>query len=451
MVHRIKSGLRLLCVGVALSCLILLGVSAVAAVQQEITVTGNAVFGADPDRMYKEALIDAFQKAYLQVHAADLSVAANFPSTPEDPVKLQQELGICDYQVLRRWREGANFFVELKVTFGDSKAAIPRTGDLSRHARLKWTYQTTENINAAIKAKTALALNTVQTIEVLDPETGKRIRQYKTGLKSHDVNGDRYLVVEGDYVKVASLTKFNLFHLVFTWRKKFPNLSRYYLTGDACYLVDKSGLIHALDWEDGSLQWKLAANSQAEISEIGVERLLIALPDSELWLVDHHGVKLWTVRLDGKLLARPVAGGAEIYCPLANGDLKVLDRDSGRTISTWKVKYEGDPRNLSLGLGEKELFLAYNTQNNHGYLQVFHRLTGESLWKVGWDQAVTGPPLSIADLLVIGVGNRFEGREPVFGMKLWEEPAYGRITRMYLQEGGLLVIAGDRVYSYDVR
>lgn len=422
-----------------------------AAEQQELTVTGTAAFGADPDRMYKEALIDAFQKAYSQAHVADLSGLANSTITPEDPVKLQQDLGIYDYQVLRRWREGANFFVELKVTFGDSKSVIPRTSDLSRHARLNWTYQTTENITTAVKTKTALALNTAQTVEVLDPETGKRIGQYKTGLQSHDVNGDRYMVLEGDYVKVASLTKFNLFHLVFTWRKKFPNLSRYYLTKDACYLVDRSGLIHALNWEDGSLRWNLPANSQADISEIAVERLLITLPNSELWMVDNHGVKLWAVQLGGKLLAKPIAGGDEIYCPLANGDLKVLDRDSGRTISIWKVRYEGDPRNLSLGLGEKELFLAYNTQSNRGYLQVFHRLTGESLWKVGWDQTVIGPPLSIADLLVIGVGNRFEARELVFGMKLWEEPTYGRITRMYRQDDGVLVISGDRVYSYDVR
>ncbi|MCL6588750.1 MAG: PQQ-binding-like beta-propeller repeat protein [Firmicutes bacterium] len=418
----------------------------------EITVTGTVKVQADPDQMYRNALIDAFQKAYLKVHPATLGDPAADVSSKTDLAALQTELEISDYQILRYWRENGLFFLELKLFFGNSKLQAPRTGDLSQITRLSWTYQATDQVVSVVKAKSAIAVNTTQSIIVLDPDTGKRLQEQKVGLKLHDVNGDRYMVQEGEHLKIASLTQFNLFRLVYTWRQKLPEMSKYYLTKNTFYLIEKNGMVKALNWEDGSVKWQLPAGSRVEISEINVNRLLFIFPTAELWLVDpKQGEKLWAVKFEAPFLASPVASGEAIYCPLKNGQLKVIDRESGRIISAWAIDFENNPINVSLELSEKDLFLAYNDRAGNGHLKAYHRLTGEMLWEANWNEAVSGSLARLANFLVIGTGNTFEARELTFGLKQWEEPVYGRITRIYNIDENLVIVAGNRIYYYQFK
>lgn len=416
----------------------------------EITVTGKAAVQTDPDLMYRNALIDAFQKAYLEVNPPALGNTAADVSSKTDLAALQTELNISNYQILRYWRENDQFYLELKVFFGNSKTQAPRTGDLSQMAKLSWSYQTTDQVVSIAKAKAALAVNTTQTIVVLDPDTGKRLQEQKVGLNVHDVNGDRYMVQEGEHVKIASLTQFNLFRLVYTWRQKMPEMSKYYLTKGTFYLIEKNGLVKALKWEDGTVKWQIPANSRVDIAEITVNRLLFILPTAELWLVDpDQGEKLWAVKFDAPFLANPVASEEAIYCPLKNGQMKVIDRESGRVISSWTIDdLASTPTNVSLELSEKDLFLAFNDRANLGHLKAYHRLTGERLWEVSWEKAVSGSLTHLANYIVIGIGNTFEARELTFGLKQWEEPVYGRITRTYNLDENLVIVAGNRIYYY---
>jgi outer membrane protein assembly factor BamB len=415
---------------------------------QEITVIGSADIGEDPDRMYKEAMENAFQKAYSK---ANPSIISGFNSSGKDPVSIQRELGIVRYQVLRYWQENNRFQIELKVVFGNSASEAPRPNGLSRLAKLNWTYQTDDQINSMAKTKTALAVNTTQTIEVINPDTGKRLEPpFKMGLNPHDFYGDQYLVQEGEYLKVAKLTKYNLFKLVYAWRQKFPDFSKYFLARDALFIVEKTGLIKALSWEDGSIKWQLPASSQAELEEIVYNRFLITFPVPDLWMVNAYGEKLWTVKFETNFLAKPVSGGNDIFCLLKNGELKTVDRETGRVISTWNVKNQANNKNVQLQLSEKELFILYNDANR-GHLQAYHRLTGKLLWEIGWDQAVVGSIINIADVIIVGVGNSFEARDPLFGMKLWEEPTYGRVTKLYSIDDKIFVLAGNRVYGYDLK
>lgn len=417
---------------------------------QELTVTGSTVMGDDPDRMYKEAMADAFQKVTDVVHPKNDSVINDLNNSAKDPLSIQRELGIVQYQVVRYWQENDRFFIELKVVFGNTTSEEPRPNGLSQLAKLSWTYQTDDQIKAIAKTKNAIAINTIQTVEVIDPDTGQRIKQFTMGLNPHDFYGDQYLVQEGDYLKAARLSKYNLFNLVYTWRKKFPDCAKYFLTRETLFVIDKTGLINALNWEDGEVKWKLPASSQAELEEIVYNRFLITFPDPDLWMVNAYGEKLWTVKFESGLLAKPVAGGNEVYCLLKNGELKTVDLETGRIISTWSVKNQESNKNVQLQLSEKELFIMYN-EADQGYLEAYHRLTGKLLWEVGWDQAVVGSILNIADEIIVGAGNSFEARDPLFGMKLWEEPTYGRVTKMYSIGNKIFVVAGNRVYGYDIQ
>lgn len=425
-----------------------LNAAAIPPENQEITVTGSANIGEDPDRMYKAAMEDAFQKAYNKVQPQDYSEISRLNNPPKDPLSIHREIGIVQYQVLRYWQENNLFFIELKVVFGNSPLEGPRVNGLSRMAKLSWTYQSTDQIQSMSKTKNALGLNTTQTIEVVDVDTGQRLEQFKMGLNPHDFYSDQYLVREGEYLKVARLTKYNLFKMVYSWRQKYPDYLKSFLTRDTLFILDKSGLIKALSWEDGSVKWQLPAGSQAELNEIVYNRFLITFPGLDVWMVNANGEKLWAVKFEAGLLAKPVSGGNEIFCLLKNGQLKTVDRETGRVISTWTVKNQASNKNVQIQLSEKELFIMYN-EANQGHLQTYHRLTGKLLWEVDWDKAVAGSMLNIADVIIVGVGNSFEARDPLFGIKLWEEPTYGRVTKMYSIADKIFVIAGNRVYGYD--
>lgn len=417
---------------------------------QEIIVTGSANIGDDPDRMYKTAMEDAFRQAYIKVQPQDYSEISRINNSPKDPLSIQREMGIVQYQVLRYWQENNQFFIELKVVFGNSPAEGPRSNGLGRMAKLSWTYQSTDQIKSIGKTKNALAVNTTQTIEVVDSDTGQRLEQFKMGLNPHDFYSDQYLVQEGQYLKVARLTKHNLFKLVFSWRQKFPDYAKSFLTRDTLFILDKAGLIKALSWEDGSVKWQLPAGSQAELEEVVYNRFLITFSVPDIWMVNAYGEKLWVVKFEAGLLAKPVTGGNEIFCLLKNGQLKIVDRETGRVVSTWTVKNQAGNKNVQMQLSEKELFIMYN-EANRGHLHAYHRLTGKLLWEIGWDQAVAGSMLNIADVILVGVGNFFEARDPLFGIKLWEEPTYGRVTKMYSIADKILVVAGNRVYGYDLK
>ena len=413
---------------------------------QETTVIGSANFSNDPDRMYKEAMEDAFFKAYAKVNQSAIPDNNNFT---KEPLNIQRELGIVQYHVLRYWRENDHFFIELKVVFGNSTSEAPRPSDLSRLAKLNWMYQSVDLINYIGKTKTALAVNTTQTIEVIDPDKGQRLQQFKIGLNPHDFYGDQYVVQEGENLKVARLTKYNLFKLVYTWRQRLPELSKYVVTRDLFFTIERNGLMRALNWEDGSTKWSINVNSQSDLEEISYQRFLITFPSPEVWMMSANGEKLWVTKFESGLLAKPVVGGTEIYCLLKNGDLKIVDRDTGRIISTWNVKNQYSNRNINLQLNDKELFILYNDMGSRGHLQAYHRFTGELLWETNWKEAVSGSILKVADAIVIGVGNTFEARDPFFGMKIWEEPIYGRITKMYNIDNQLFLVAGNRLYCYD--
>ncbi len=414
-------------------------------VLQEITTIGNVAVSADPDRMYRDAMEDAFRKAYKMANPSAISGSNN---SGKDPVSIQQELGISRYQVLRYWQENDRFNIELKVVFGNT--ILEKSNDLSRIAKLNWSYQSEDQIVSIAKTKTAMAINTTQTIDVLDPDTGQRVQKFKIGLKTHEFYGDLYVVQEGDHLKVAKLTKYNLFKLVYIWRQKLPELSKFYLTRDILFVREKSGLIKALNWEDGSIKWQIIANSQSDIVEIAYNRYMIVFPNEDLWLVNESGVKIWATKFEAGLLAKPIYGANQIFCLLKNGELKTVDRDTGKVISTWNVKNQPHNRNIKLELSEKELYIIYN-EANQGYLQAYHRLTGKQLWEVSWDQAVLGSLVKIADTIIIGRGNSFEARDPIFGMKLWDEPTYGQITNICTVDDKLFVTAGNRVYCYDFK
>jgi hypothetical protein len=443
-------------------CLLYMGLSALVnaevlpATIGEVSVIGTAVFGTDPDYMYKAALQDAFRKAYDKIRPAGGKNAAEderILAAKNDLIQLQTELGITEYQVLRYWKEQNRFFIELKVTFGDSQNQSPRLSNLSRLPKVDWVYETKDQILTLSKNISSINVSTTQNIEVLGVEEGNRIRQFNTGVNPHAVSGDKYLIQDDSDLKLGNLNQPSFLNLFYVWRKKLPDLIRVYLSNDTAYAIEKNGLIRAFTVKDdtGGEKWELQTNSQTELKQITYNRLLVTLSTWEIWVVNTSGEKLWVKKFDQKLMTGPVADGGELFCLFENGELKILDLDSGRIISTWNIETHKNPRNVALEIDQKKLFLLYNDELNHGCLQVYHRFSGDLLWEVFWDQAVSGLLTNALNAVLVGVGNTLEARENWFGMKLWEEPVNGRITKLYRVEGRLFIVSGNRLYGYTIQ
>lgn len=415
---------------------------------REITMLGSSSLGADPDRMYKDALRDAFYKAYQKVHPAGIQDSLKDPTEGKDLIALQKELNIINYQVLSSWKTENRFYLEIKIEFGESAVESPQVKTTTRLPKLDWVYETFYLIRSISKTNTALAVNTARTIELVAANTGERMKLIKTEQNPHEVGGEQYLVQDGQKLRVIGFNQWNPFNLSYNWNINLPEMLRFSLGQDTLYVIDKNGIIKAFNWEDGTEKWRLVSNSQATIEQLNSNCLLVSLPNREIWALNTRGEKLWNKKLEQKLIATPVAGPKEVSCLFGNGELKIFDLETGRGISTWKITSVTDPKNARLAMGEKELYVIFNDNNNHGHLRVYHRLTGNLLWENSWENPIADSIVTTQDAVIIGIGNSLEARDLLFGLKLWEEPVNGLINKLYRDEGAFFTVAGNRLYRY---
>ena len=436
---------------ILLFTVILWGITAAEPPIQEVTVIGKTAVGLDPDQAYKNAIIDAFRTAVqrIQTLGANETAASEEEGPTKDLVLIQKELGIIDYQVLRYWREEMLFLVELKVTFGETKGQQPQLSNHGRLPKLKWVSQADDQVLAVAVSKEILLVNTTRAILLLNPTNGKKISTIDTGLMPHAISGEHYIIQDRETLKVYHSTGFNLFNLMYTWHKKLPELNRFYSENDTLFTVDRSGLVRAFDWSKGALKWQLAATSQVEVAALAQDKVVLVFPTTEIWVLNEKGEKVWLKRFDTHLLVNPLAKNGEVICLLNNGQLKVFDLVSGRLVSAWSVKLPEKLKNVSLSINENQLLLSYN-DTDKGQLESYDRYTGSMRWRITWDEAITGLPVSLDNYLVIGIGKTFEARDFQFGLKIWAEPAYGRITKLFKVNEQIIVGAENRLYRYDL-
>lgn len=418
---------------------------------QEFTVIGIAESGPDQVQVYREALENGLRKAFGLARQAEQNVSLLANSDREkDLVTLQKEIGIVDFRVLRYWTEQNQFRMELKVWVGDSETQTPRAGSLSRQPRVSWSRETLDRIESLSKYNLSLVVNTLQSLEIINPESGGLKRRIKTDFKPHLAYKDRYLVKNLEYLKVYSMDLINIYSFTDIWDRKLPELIKFSLVNDTLVIVEQTGTVRAFNWEDGHEMWQLPAITQVEIASGGNDRTLLIFPTAELWAVNTIGQKLWVKKLESALAAPPIVEKDELVCFLNDGQLKIFDAETGRSIASWKTDISGGLRQANLRLGSNEVYILYNDLSNRGHLHVYHRWTGRLLWKVDWEEAVIPKLIRISDAVVVGLSGTFEAREPLFGLKVWEERTIGRITGLYYNDPSLLVICGNRIYSYQL-
>lgn len=418
---------------------------------REFTVIGIAESGSDQTQVYREAMEDGLRKAFGLAGEADLnkSILANY-DREKDLVTLQQEIGVVDFRVLRYWTEENQFRIELKVWLGDSRSQPPRAGSLSRQPRVVWSRETVDRIESISKYGLSIVVNTLQSLEIVNPENGRLKRRIKTGFKPHQAYGDRYLVKNLEYLKVYSLELINIYSFTDIWDRSLPNLIKYCLIDGIILVVEQTGTVRAFDWEDGQEIWQLPAITQVEITSGGTNRALLVFPTGELWAVNRAGQKLWVKKFESSLVTLPVVDRDAMICFLSDGQIKVFDSETGRSTASWKTNITGGYKQVNLSVGKNEVYLLYNDLSNFGHLYVYHRWTGQLIWKVDWEEAVVPSLIRISDAVIVGHSGTFEAREELFGLKIWEERSIGRITDLYYNDPDLLVISGNRIYSYQL-
>lgn len=128
--------------------------------------------------------------------------------------------------------------------------------------------------------------------------------------------------------------------------------------------------------------------------------------------------KLWSVGVgngQGKGLYRlqPVIDGDRIFAAAANGDVRAVERSSGRTL--WKTEVEAD---LSGGVGyyDGSLFLG----SSDGYAIRLDASSGEELWSTRLQGEVLAPPQAQGDRVVVQTyDGRLQGLDLDTGEKIW--------------------------------
>lgn len=418
---------------------------------RDFSVVGEAASGPDQFQVYREALEDGLRKAFALARQGDQDRSLLAPSDREkDLATLQREIGLVDFRVLRYWTEQNRFRIELRVWLGDSRNQPPRGGSLSRQPKVNWSRETVDRIESLSEYGLSLVINSLQSLEIVNPESGRLKRRIKTGFKPHLAYGDRYLVKNLEYLKVYSLESINIYRFTDIWDQKLPDLVKYYLINDVLLVVEQTGLVRAFNWEDGREMWRLPAITQVEIGSGGDDRILLIFPSGELWAVNQLGQKIWLKTLESPLAAAPIVEKDDLVCFLKDGQLKIFDSETGRSIASWQTGITERQRQVSLSLSGNEVYVLYNDAGNRGHLHVYHRWTGRLLWKVDWDEAVIPNLIQISDAVIIGLSGTFEAREGMFGLKVWEERTIGRITGLYYYDPHLLVVMGNRIYSYQL-
>ncbi len=418
---------------------------------RDFTVIGVSESGPDQVQVYREAMENGLRKAFALARNTDpnKSLLANYDNE-KDLVTLQQEIGVVDFRVLRYWTEDSKFQIELRVWLGDSRSQPPRAGSLSRQPRVTWSRETVDRIDSISKYELSLVVNTLQSFEIINPKSGRLKRRIKTGFKPHQSYNDRYLVKNLQYLKVYSLELINIYSFTDIWDQQLPDLIKYYLVNDTLIVVEQNGTVRAFNWEDGLEVWQMPAITQVEIAYGGTDRTLLVFPTGELWAVNRGGQKLWVKKFESPLATVPIVDKEDMVCFLNDGQLKIFDSETGRSVASWKTTITSGFRQMNLSMGKNEVYLLYNDSSNKGHLYVYHRWTGRLLWKVDWEEAVIPNLIQISDAVIVGLSGTFEAREGLFGLKVWEERSIGRITGLYYNDPNLLVISGNRIYNYQL-
>lgn len=418
---------------------------------RDFTVIGVAESGPDQFQVYREAMENGLRKAFALAREADpnRSVLSN-NDLEKDLVTLQQEIGVVDFRVLRYWTEENQFRIELKVWLGDSQSQPPRAGSLNRQPKVKWSRETVDRIESITQYNLSLVIDTIQSLEIVSPENGRLKRRIKIGLKPHQAYKDRYLVKNLQFLKVYSLDLISVYSFTDIWDRRLPDLIKYYLVNDLLIAVEQTGIVRAFDWKDGTEIWQLPAIAQIEVASGGADRVLLVFPNGELWAVNRGGQKLWVKKFESPLATVPIVDKDDMVCLLNDGQLKIFDSETGRSVASWRTELIGGMKQMNLTMGQNEVYLLYNDSSNRGHLQVYHRWTGRLLWKVDWEESVIPKLIRISDAVIVGLPGIFEAREGLFGLKVWEERSIGRITDLYYYDPNLLVISGNRIYNYQL-
>lgn len=226
------------------------------------------------------------------------------------------------------------------------------------------------------------------------------------------------------------------------------------VVGDAVYVADAQGVVHALDLKTGAARWKYETESSFETTPLVVgDKLFIGDLDGVFHAVNiADGKKAWTVPTLGAIHSSAnLAGesghvvfgndGADIYC-VAAADGKVI----------WK-KSAGDRVNSTPAIG----WGAALVSGCDAKLRAIDVKTGDERFAADLGSLSPGSPVVLDDRIVVGTDQgRVVCLSPDGAKQLWEYTGVDEDAMVYsspaVSSGVAVVGARDRhVHAIDVK
>lgn len=153
------------------------------------------------------------------------------------------------------------------------------------------------------------------------------------------------------------------------------------VVGSTVYLADAAGTVAAIQAQNGADVWRTALNTPLSAGVGSDGRFVAVVTRSNALVVLDGGKELWRQHLSALTLTAPLVAGGRVFVASADRTVAAFDAETGKKL--WQQARSGDP--LVLGQG--------------------------------------GLMLAVQDTLVVGLGGRVVGMNPMTGSSRWETPA----------------------------
>ena len=147
------------------------------------------------------------------------------------------------------------------------------------------------------------------------------------------------------------------------------------------YLADTAGTVVAINAQSGLVMWRTAVGTPLSAGVGSDGRYVAVVTSANDLLVLENGKELWRQHLSALTLTAPLVAGGRVFSASADRTVAAFDAASGKRL--WQMARSGDP----LVLGQAGLMLA------------------------------------VQDTLLVGLGGRVVGMNPLNGISRWETPA----------------------------
>lgn len=219
-------------------------------------------------------------------------------------------------------------------------------------------------------------------------------------------------VVVDDFVyltsKDSSIYKINFNDGSIVWKinqgsdgKRFDKfISTPVISGDLVFAVTSKGNLVCADIKTGEVKWNKYINSNI-LSDItlGGENIFVSSEDGKIFNFDFNGDLNWEVRFETSFTSSFAILNEKVFVPGVDGVLYCLNKLNGDVI--WQFKTNG-ALNCNPVIFENKIFLSSFDKN----LYILDSETGDKIWNMKFESRLRTAPLVWRNYLFVACDNR---------------------------------------------